>query len=131
MSGAPQEGIPHQTARVSFGYEWVREGAFELFAEAVKNHPPLLPIIGKESPLECLCQGTLPRLDELRLHQGTVWRWNRAIYDPEVGGHLRIELRALPAGPTPLDMVANAAFLVGMALGLQSEVDGLLPLLPF
>ncbi|UCE63767.1 MAG: glutamate--cysteine ligase, partial [Nitrospirota bacterium] len=127
----PQETISHQPARVSFGNEWVREGAFELFAEAVNNHPPLLPIVGKESPLECLCQGILPRLDELRLHQGTVWRWNRAIYDPAVGGHLRIELRALPAGPTPQDMVANAAFLVGMALGLQSEVDGLLPYFPF
>ena len=127
----PQEGVPHQFARVSFGHEWVREGAFELFAESVKNHPPLLPIVGRESPLDCLCRGTLPRLDELRLHQGTVWRWNRAIYDPDVGGHLRIELRALPAGPTPQDMVANAAFLVGMAIGLQSEVDGLLPNFPF
>ena len=126
-----QEDNVHQPARVSFGHEWVREGAFELFAEAVKIHPPLLPILGKESPLECLRQGTLPRMDELRLHQGTVWRWNRAIYDPEVGGHLRIELRALPAGPTPQDMVANAAFLVGLALGLQSEVDELLPCFPF
>ncbi len=127
----PQEGVPHQFARVSFGHEWVREGAFELFAESVKNHPPLLPIVGRESPLDCLWQGTLPRLDELRLHQGTIWRWNRAIYDPEVGGHLRIELRALPAGPTPQDMVANAAFLVGMALGLQSETERLLPYFPF
>lgn len=127
----PQEGTSHLPARVSFGHEWVREGALELFAEAVKNHPPLLPIVGEESPLECLCQGALPRLDELRLHQGTVWHWNRAIYDPEDGGHLRIELRALPAGPTPQDMVANAAFLVGMTLGLQSDVDNLLPDFPF
>ena len=57
-------------------------------------------------------------LDELRLHQGTVWRWNRAIYDPAAGGHLRIEMRALPAGPTMTDMLANAAFLIGLTLWL-------------
>lgn len=130
-SRSPQETDWHRPARVSFGHGWVRQGALELFTEAVRIHPPLLPIIGNESPLECLRHGMLPRLDELRLHQGTVWRWNRAIYDPEVGGHLRIELRALPAGPTPQDMAANAAFLVGMALGLQSEIDGLLPYFPF
>jgi gamma-glutamyl:cysteine ligase YbdK (ATP-grasp superfamily) len=118
-------------ARVSFGHGWVRQGAHELFAEAVRIHSPLLPITGEESPLESLRNGMLPRLDELRLHQGTVWRWNRAIYDPEEGGHLRIELRTLPAGPTPQDMAANAAFLVGMALGLQSDVDRLLPHFPF
>ena len=130
-SRPPQEGDWHRPARVSFGHGWVRQGALELFAEAVKIHPPLLPIMGKESPFECLRNGRLPRLDELRLHQGTVWRWNRAIYDPEEGGHLRIEFRALPAGPTPQDMAANAAFLVGMALGLQSEIDRLLPHFPF
>jgi hypothetical protein len=54
----------------------------------------------------------VPALEELRLHQGTVWRWNRAIYDPAEGGHLRIEMRALPAGPTVIDMLANAAFLL-------------------
>ena len=31
-------------------------------------------------------------------------------YDPAGGGHLRIELRALPAGPSNRDMLANAAF---------------------
>ena len=50
-----------------------------------------------------------------------MWRWNRAIYDPHEGGHLRIEMRALPAGPTPLDMVAGAAFLVGLTMGLRDD----------
>ncbi len=31
----------------------------------------------------------------------TVWRWNRAI--SAAGGHLRIEMQALPAGPTMID----------------------------
>ena len=64
----------------------------------------------------------MPALAELRLHQGTVWRWNRAVYDPAGGGHLRIELRALPAGPTVTDMLANAAFLLGLTLALAPEV---------
>src|SRR4029453_16043464 len=64
-----------------------------------------------------------PGLGELRLHQGTVWRWNRAIYDPAGGGHLRVEMRALPAGPTVVDMLANAAFLVGLTLALAPDAD--------
>jgi hypothetical protein len=50
-----------------------------------------------------------------------VWRWNRAIYDPASGGHLRIELRALPAGPTVTDMLANAAFLIGLSRWLAEQ----------
>ena len=125
------EGDWAPPARVSFGHGWVRDGAYELFAEAVGLFPPLLPIVGEQLPLECFQRGKLPRLDELRLHQGTVWRWNRAIYDPGMGGHLRIELRALPSGPTPIDMVANAAFLVGMVLGLGDSMESLLPYFPF
>lgn len=60
-------------------------------------------------------------LRELRLHQGTVWRWNRAIYDPASGGHLRIEMRALPAGPTVIDMMATSAFLIGLSLWLAGQ----------
>lgn len=118
-------------ARVSFGHGWVREGAYELFAETVSLFPPLLPMCGDEDPLGRLREGALPGLDELRLHQGTVWRWNRAIYDPEAGGHLRIEMRALPSGPTPRDMAASGAFMLGLALGLRADVDRLLPGFPF
>jgi hypothetical protein len=66
-------------------------------------------------------EGHAPPLQELRLHQGTVWRWNRAIYDPACGGHLRIEMRALPSGPTVTDMLANAAFLVGLSRWLAEQ----------
>ena len=70
-------------------------------------------------------------MDELRLHQGTVWRWNRAIYDPAQGGHLRIEMRALPAGPTVIDMLANAAFLIGLSLWLAGQDERWTYALPF
>ncbi|MCP3139039.1 glutamate--cysteine ligase family protein [Pyxidicoccus xibeiensis] len=129
--GEPGEGGFQPHARVTFGHGWAREGAHELFAESVALHPPLLPVLGRESPLERVKAGALPGLDELRLHQSTVWSWNRAIYDPKDSGHLRIELRALPAGPTVVDMVANGAFLLGLTLALSEQVDALLPALPF
>jgi gamma-glutamyl:cysteine ligase YbdK (ATP-grasp superfamily) len=128
----PDRGEPTRgAARVSFGEGWVREGAFELFAESVLLHPPLLPVLGDEDPLACVRAGGVPRLRELRLHQGTVWRWNRAIYDPAGGGHLRIEMRSLPAGPSLEDMLANAAFLVGATLALAPRTRRLLAGLPF
>lgn len=129
--GEPGEGGFQPHARVSFGHGWVREGAYELFAEAVALHPPLLPVSGDEPFRERVAAGEVPGLEELRLHQSTVWTWNRAIYDPKDGGHLRIEFRALPAGPTPVDMMANGAFLLGLTLALAERVDALLPALPF
>ncbi|MBJ6761135.1 glutamate--cysteine ligase [Myxococcaceae bacterium JPH2] len=129
--GARESGDIPPHARVSFGHGWAREGAYELFCEAVALYPPLLPVLAEESPLECVATQCLPRLAELRLHQGTVWSWNRAIYDPLCGGHLRIEMRALPAGPSVADMVANGAFLLGLTLGLMERMDALLPALPF
>lgn len=121
----------HPPARVSFGHGWARGGALELFAESVALHAPLLPVIGPEDPLAKVRAGGVPSLAELRLQQGTVWRWNRAVYDPAGGGHVRIEMRSLPAGPTMADMLANAAFALGLSLGLASGVDRLLPAYPF
>jgi hypothetical protein len=110
-------------ARVSFGHGWVRQGARELFEEAVNLHEPVLPVLDAEDPLAVVRAGGVPSLAELRLHHGTVWRWNRAVYDPGDGGHLRIEMRALPAGPSIRDTVANAAFMVGLTLGLAPRMD--------
>ncbi len=119
----------HRPARVAFGHGWVRKGAPELFADAVRLHQPLFPVCDEDhvdDPDE-----TSPRLAELRLHQGTVWRWNRAIYDPSGGTHLRIEFRALPSGPTIPDMMANAAFLLGLTVGLRDDVEAYIHGIPF
>jgi gamma-glutamyl:cysteine ligase YbdK (ATP-grasp superfamily) len=118
-------------ARVSFGHGWVRRSAAELFSEAVALHEPLLPMLGTEDPQAVVAAGGMPQLEELRLHNGTVWRWNRAIYDASAGGHLRIELRALPAGPTLRDMIANMAFLLGLTLGLAPQMEQLVTRLTF
>ena len=123
----PRRGPP----RTALGTGWLRGGALELFTESVRLHEPLLPhmaapvLRGQRTP------PAAPPLDELRLHQGTVWRWNRAIYDPASGGHLRIEMRALPAGPTVPDMLANAAFLIGLTLWLAGQDQRWTYALPF
>jgi gamma-glutamyl:cysteine ligase YbdK (ATP-grasp superfamily) len=120
-----------RVARVSFGTGWVVEGAWELFAQAIALHEVLLPMLSDEDPLACALAGRVPQLEEVRLHQGTVWSWNRPVYDSDGGGHLRIEMRALPAGPTAIDMLANTAFLVGLSLGLAPHVEALTGALPF
>jgi len=114
-------GPRRRVARVAFGTGWLRDGPLALFAEGVRLHQPLLPMLSDHDPGAGGDHRQAPPLAELRLHQGTVWRWNRAIYDPALGGHLRIELRALPAGPTVTDMLANAAFLVGLSLWLAVQ----------
>lgn len=118
-------------ARVSFGHGWVRVGAPELFAESCALHVPLLPVCGGEEPLGAEGPGRAPELSELRLHHGTVWRWNRAVYAPGDDPHLRVELRCLPGGPTVTDMMANAALAVGAALALAPRCGRLTAALPF
>jgi gamma-glutamyl:cysteine ligase YbdK (ATP-grasp superfamily) len=119
-------------ARTALGTGWLRGGALELFTESVRLHQPLLPVLTDPRPPAAGGSGRqAPPLDELRLHHGTVWRWNRAIYDPASGGHLRIEMRALPAGPTVIDMLANAAFLIGLSLWLAGQDQQWTYALPF
>lgn len=118
-------------ARVPFGHGWVRKGALELFEESCHLYPIIIPIYSDTDNLAIVKDGGTPELSELRLQQGTIWNWNRPIYDSADGGHLRIEFRALPSGPTPIDMMATAAYLVGMTIGLSKSIDRLLPAFPF
>ena len=111
-------------ARVHLGHGWLRRGPFEAFAETVRLYEPLLPIVDDESPRASLEAGELPGFSELDLQMGTVWPWNRAVYDARDAGHVRIELRAMPAGPTARDMSANAALAIGLAEGVARRVRG-------
>src|SRR6266545_6006308 len=124
-------GPRRRLARTALGTGWLRGGALELFTESIRLHQPLLPELSGHSLRAGGTGSQAPPLDELRLHQGTVWRWNRAIYDPASGGHLRIEMRALPAGPTMIDMLANAAFLIGLSLWLAGQDQQWTYALPF
>jgi hypothetical protein len=107
--------------RVWFGERWITS-VFDLFEENVRYFPPLLPMVDDEDPVAVLTGGGVPRLGELRLHNGTVYRWNRPVYDIMNGRpHLRVENRVLPAGPTVVDMLANAAFYFGLTRQLAEE----------
>ena len=121
----------HLPARVLFGFGWVRKDIYEMFAESVLLFDPILPICTDIDPFAEMRSGQAPTLSELRLHQGSIWNWNRPIYDPADNGHLRIELRSLPAGPTPCNMVASAALMSGLIHGLQAHLNAMLPGLPF
>lgn len=100
--------------RVWFGERWITS-IFDLFEENVRYFAPMLPLCDDEDPEQVLASGGIPALNELRLHNGTIYRWNRPVYDISDGvPHLRVENRVLPAGPTVVDMVANAAFYAGV-----------------
>ncbi len=106
--------------RVWFGERWITS-VFDLFEENVRYFSPL---IAEDRALAGapMMKGKSPTLHYLNLHNGTVWRWNRPIYAPgEERSHLRLENRLLPAGPTPVDIVADAAFYYGIVKYLAEE----------
>jgi len=108
--------------RVWFGERWITS-ILDLFAENGRYFPGLMPVTEDTDPMEELRAGRVPELDELRLHNGTIWRWNRPVYDIAGGvPHVRVENRVLPAGPTAVDMVANALFFYGL-LRVLVEAD--------
>ncbi|WP_237068361.1 glutamate-cysteine ligase family protein [Microbulbifer guangxiensis] len=94
--------------RVSLGNGYVRESLLELFLENLDGYPVLLPDNHDRTPEE-LCH--------LRLHNGTIWRWNRPLIGIGSDGipHLRIEHRVPSSGPSMPDVVANTAFFLGLA----------------
>ena len=107
--------------RVWFGERWITS-IFDLFEENVRYFPALLPLCDDEDPVAVLERGDTPTLGELRLHNGTVYRWNRPVYEVVRGRpHVRVENRALPAGPTVVDMLANAAFYYGLVRALVEQ----------
>jgi gamma-glutamyl:cysteine ligase YbdK (ATP-grasp superfamily) len=107
--------------RVWFGERWITS-IFDLFEENVRYFSPLLPVCEDEDPVAAYERGDVPELNELRLHNGTIYRWNRPVYDTVRGRpHLRVENRVLPAGPTVVDIVANAAFYYGLIRSLVDE----------
>ncbi|MGH8776056.1 MAG: glutamate--cysteine ligase [Jiangellaceae bacterium] len=107
--------------RVWFGERWITS-VFDLFEENSRYFTALLPICEDEDPIEVLDRGDVPRLEELSLHNGTIYRWNRPIYAVVDGvPHLRVENRVLPAGPTVVDILANGAFYYGLIRVLAED----------
>jgi len=108
--------------RVSFGDRWLKGSILEIYREDIARFRALITTGSSESPMEMLDQGQVPPLKALRLHNGTVYRWNRPCYGVHEGqAHLRIESRAFPAGPSTVDEVANAALFYGLMTALDTE----------
>ena len=118
-------GVAHgPLRRVSFGSDYARKSIMECFTENLEHFPVLLPM---------QFNSTDENLDYLRLHNGTIWRWNRPLvgFDDDGTPHIRIEQRVIPAGPTLSDMLANAAFYYGIISYLHNQFGDQAPALPF
>ena len=112
-------------SRVTFGTGYVERDLGSLLIENERLYPVLLPL-NCDSPKE--------KLAHLRMHNGTIWRWNRPIVGFDDGGrpHFRIEHRVMAAGPTSIDMLAQMAFFYGlMAYFLEVDHDSFEDRLPF
>lgn len=112
----------NQPPRVNFGERWVEESILEVLREDAVRFRILLTQAVEENSLETLAAGRIPSLAAWRLHNGTIWRWNRPCYGVVNGKPgLRIEARFLPAGPSVEDEMANAAFFLGLMTELPEE----------
>ncbi len=111
-------------ARVSFGTRWVKDSVLEIYQEDIARFRTLVGTDLDEDPQATLDRGGVPQLKALRLHNGTVYRWNRACYGVADGkAHLRIENRVMPAGPTVLDEMANGALWFGLMAELGATEE--------
>lgn len=110
--------------RVTMGDAYMGADPTAIFRDNLLNFPVLLPDCG-DQPAE--------RFPCLKLQNGTIWRWVRPIvgFDDNDVPHVRIEQRALPAGPSNFDMMANAAFYYGAAFTLADEIEQLMDDMPF
>ncbi len=108
--------------RVHFGEDWFRGSVLDLFKDDIARFRVMFGADFDEDPEAILDDGGIPRLRALCLHNGTIYRWNRACFGVFEGkAHLRIENRVLPAGPTKMDEMANAAFFFGLMSALGDE----------
>ncbi len=111
--------------RVNFGSGWLKGDITQIYKEDISRFRVLLAGAIEEDSLEMVKAGITPKLRALQIHNSTVYRWNRPCYGISPNGkpHLRIENRVMPAGPSSVDAVANAAFWLGCmtAMGDQYE----------
>lgn len=110
--------------RVTFGVRYIDESLCEVFVASRQRYPSILPRLFDTPP---------EKLRHLRLHNGTIWRWNRPIigFEPDGTPHFRIEHRVIPAGPTCVDGIANAAFYFGLVTALVKRMPQIKWDIPF
>lgn len=122
---AANHHMRERSPRVNFGSDWLKESVVEIYKEDIARFRVLISGDVKEDSKELLEKGITPKLRALQVHNSTVYRWNRPCYGISENGqpHLRIENRVLPAGPTILDEVSNAAFWLGSMIGMSHAVE--------
>ncbi len=124
--------LKNQTPRVGFGDHWETGSVAEIFKQDISKHRVLLTKPITEDALEQLKDGKIPELHALRLHNGTVYRWNRPCYGIGNGKpHLRIENRYIPSGPSVADEMANFAFWIGLMKGRPKKYDNMPDVMDF
>lgn len=111
--------------RVNFGSGWLKGDITQIYKEDISRFRVLLAGEIEEDSLQMVKEGKVPKLRALQIHNSTVYRWNRPCYGISPNGkpHLRIENRVMPAGPTPVDAAANAAFWLGAMIGMSNHYD--------
>ncbi|MGB1038725.1 MAG: CBS domain-containing protein [Bacteroidia bacterium] len=115
-----------QEPRVTFGRQWLEGTVVDLYKDNISRFNIFFAGDEDEDSLETLNQGKIPELEALKMHNSTVYKWNRPCFG--VGGgkpHLRIENRYIPSGPTVKDEIANAAFWLGVMHGMPQEYENL------
>jgi CBS domain-containing protein/gamma-glutamylcysteine synthetase len=117
------EHMRERSPRVNFGNGWLEKSILEIYKEDISRFRVLLAGDVEEDSLELIQNGKVPKLRSLQVHNSTIYRWNRPCYGVSDNGkpHIRIENRVLPAGPTSLDEVANAAFWLGAMVGMKNK----------
>ncbi|MAL17237.1 MAG: CBS domain-containing protein [Balneola sp.] len=116
------EHLRDSSPRVTFGNEWLENSILDIYQEDISRYRVMLSAEIEEEVEEMMEQGIAPELMALKVHNSSVYRWNRPCYGVGNGKpHLRIENRVLPSGPTVIDEVANAAFWLGLLNGFEDE----------
>ncbi len=123
----PGEHIRDRSPRVTFGNDWLKDSIVEMYKEDIVRFRVMMMSNFTSDVMEKMDQGITPELKALSIHNSTVYRWNRPCYGISPNGkpHLRIENRILPAGPSIVDEVANAAFWFGLMAVFDKEYPDL------
>ncbi|MTI87315.1 MAG: CBS domain-containing protein [Balneolaceae bacterium] len=116
------EHLRDSSPRVTFGNEWLQNSILDIYKEDISRYRVMLSANILEEVEELMKAGKVPELMALKVHNSSIYRWNRPCYGVGNGKpHLRIENRVLPSGPTVVDEIANTAFWLGLLNGFEDE----------
>jgi len=129
---ATSYALHEKESRISFGHKWASGSVVDIFKDDIARHKVMLAKAIKNNSINILERGGVPKLEALKVHNSTIYHWNRACYGlSDEKPHLRIENRYLPAGPSTDDEIANLAFWVGLMAGRPSKFDDMPSIMDF